>query len=149
MNVGHPSNMARIIALYGGQMDEKGNILKSPNVENLKADMFAISITDKETRETLKKVYDRHKVLLEPHGSVAWSGLQHYFSQNTGDKNDYQLAVALETAHPAKFPQEINQILGIDPELPQSLLNLDSKEEKMVPLENNYEAFKEFLKTNF
>ncbi len=149
MNVGHPSNMARIVSLYGGQMDEKGNILKSPDTKQLKNDMFAISITDKETRETLKKVYDRHHVLLEPHGSVAWAGLQHYYAQNTSDDNSRQLAIALETAHPAKFPQEINQILGIDPDLPPSLLRLDEKEEQMITLDNNYRAFKEFLKMNF
>ncbi len=149
MNVGHPSNMARIVSLYGGQMDEKGNILKSPDTKQLKNDMFAISITDKETRETLKKVYDRHQVLLEPHGSVAWAGLQHYYTQNNCGDPTNELAVALETAHPAKFPQEINQILGINPDLPPSLLRLDEKEEQMITLDNNYKAFKEFLKMNF
>ncbi len=149
MNVGHPSNLARIISLYGGQMDENGNIHKSPDKDKLKKDMFAVSINDNETRETIKQVYYRHKIILEPHGAVGWAGLQHYFTDNPKDNYPYQLSVMLETAHPAKFPQEINSILGIDPVLPASLLNLENKEEQMVNMENNYEGFKEFLKRNF
>ncbi len=149
MNVGHPSNMARIVSLYGGQMDEKGNIIQEPEVQRLKDDMFAVSITDEQTRETIKKVYDRHKVLLEPHGAVAWEGLQKYFEQHTKWNNTEQLSVALETAHPAKFPKEINEILGIDPVLPSSLMNLDEKPEKTVRLAGDYNSFKKFLKSNF
>jgi threonine synthase len=149
MNVGHPSNMARIVSLYGGQMNEKGDILKSPDTTRLKNDMFAVSINDSETRNTIKKVYDRHKVLLEPHGAVGFAGLQHFFADNKSVNNSNQLSVTLETAHPAKFPAEINQILGFDPELPTSLLNLDKKEEKMVKLNSTYDAFKNYLVTNY
>lgn len=149
MNVGHPSNLARIISIYGGQMNENGEILKSPDDAKLKNDMFAVSISDSETRNTLKKVYDRHKVLLEPHGAVGFSGLQIYYEKNSAVNNEEQLSVTLETAHPAKFPQEINQILGIDPELPPSLLNLENKTEKMVKLPVSYEKFKQYLKSNY
>ena len=149
MNVGHPSNMARIVALYGGQMDEKGNIIKEPDVVKLKNDMYAINVSDQDTRTTIKTIYDRHNVLLEPHGAVAWKGLQQYFSENINDNIPYQVCVSLETAHPAKFPQEINDILGIDPELPASLSNLENKEEKMTQISSNYNDFKAYLKNNF
>jgi threonine synthase len=149
MNVGHPSNMARIVSLYGGQMDEKGNIIQEPDAQRLKDDMFAVSITDEQTRETIKKVYDRHKVLLEPHGAVAWEGLLKYFELHAKWNNAEQLAVALETAHPAKFPKEINEILGIDPVLPASLMNLDEKPEKIIRLAGDYDSFKQFIKSNF
>jgi threonine synthase len=144
MNVGHPSNMARIVALYGGEMDEKGVIHKSPDVQKLKKDMYAVSITDGETKRTIKSVYEQYKVLLEPHGSVGFTGLQNYY-KNTNESSN-QLTVTLETAHPAKFPKEINEILGIDPVLPPSLANLENKVEEMVALENDYNAFKEYLK---
>lgn len=149
MNVGHPSNMARIIDLYGGRMDEKGNILKEPDVKRLKTDMSAVSISDADTKMTIKKVYESHKILLEPHGSVGWTGLQHYYKNTQADDNPNQLSVTLETAHPAKFPQEINEILGIDPALPPSLSSLDGKEEIMFPLKNDYAKFKEYLMSNF
>lgn len=149
MNVGHPSNMARIIALYGGQMDEKGTINKEPDVAKLKDHFFAVSVSDAETRQTIKDIYDRHKIIIEPHGSVGWKGLQKYYAAHTEENNPYQLAITLETAHPAKFPAEINEILGIDPALPASLSNLENKKEEMVAMANDYNAFKEYLKKNF
>jgi threonine synthase len=147
MNVGHPSNLARIIALYEGQMDEKGQIIIEPEIRKLKKDLWGISISDKETKETIRKVFNQFKVLLEPHGAVAWSGLGHYLNEIGNSEN--HLAVALETAHPAKFPAEINELLGIDPELPESLKNLDNLPESIIEIENNYKAFKAFLNKNY
>jgi threonine synthase len=148
MNVGHPSNMARIIDLYKGRMDEKGNILQTPDVEKLRKDMYAVSISDEETKTTIRKIYDSHGIVLEPHGSVGWTGLQEYFRQNPDDDRADQVTVTLETAHPAKFPKEINEILGIDPVLPDSLSRLEGKEEKVFPLGNDYNKFKEYLIKN-
>jgi threonine synthase len=147
MNVGHPSNMARIIALYGGQMDENGNILKSPDTVKLKHDMFAVSVSDHETRETIKEIYNRHKVLIEPHGAVGWKGLHRYFEENASENKTEQLTVSLETAHPAKFPGEIKEILNIEPDLPASMSMLDNKKEMMVNMENDYEVFKGYIKS--
>jgi threonine synthase len=149
MNVGHPSNMARIVALYGGVMNEKGEVIKRPDMDAMKRDMFTIGIDDKETLQTLKMVYDQHQVLLEPHGSVGWAGLRHYFKNVPADHISSQVSVCLETAHPAKFPVEINNILGFDPELPVSLKGLEEKEEKFVQMGNNYNQFKEFLQRNY
>ena len=86
---------------------------------------------------------------MEPHGSVGWAGLRHYFEFAPEEKVADQVAVSLETAHPAKFPQEIQNILGFDPELPESLIGLEEKEEQFVKLENNYDILKQYLKTNY
>ena len=56
-----------------------------------------------------------------------------------------KLFISLETAHPAKFPEEITRILGIDPDLPKSLENLDDKPEFLDRIELSYPAFKEYL----
>jgi threonine synthase len=149
MNVGHPSNIARIIDLYGGVMDEKGNILKIPDVKRLKSDMYALSISDELTRATIKEVYERHHTFIEPHGAVGWAGLQQFFIDQPLDSYPGQLTVTLETAHPAKFPMEINDILHIDPVLPPSLANLEDKEEIMQPMKNDYDQFKAYLMMNF
>ncbi|MBN2610205.1 MAG: threonine synthase [Bacteroidales bacterium] len=149
MNVGHPSNMARIVALYGGVMDEKGNIVKEPALEKMRADMFAVAIDDSHTRETLSKVYAEYKLLLEPHGAVSWAGLMRDFEANSRDGAPEQLCISLETAHPAKFPEEIRSILGIEPELPDSLKDLDDKEENYDKIENDYPSFKNYLKDNY
>ncbi|MFC2106996.1 hypothetical protein ACFLRY_01545 [Bacteroidota bacterium] len=149
MNVGHPSNLSRLVALYGGVMDEKGNISKQADLELMNREIFSDSITDEETRATIKKAYDRHNVLLEPHGSVGWTGLHKFIDKEGDNYAKDQLYISLETAHPAKFPEEINKILGIDPNLPNSLEGLEGKEEKFDYLENDYEAFKEYLEDRY
>ncbi|HOK98023.1 MAG TPA: threonine synthase [Bacteroidales bacterium] len=145
MNVGHPSNMARIVALYGGIMDEKGNISKQPDIDRLKKDLWPVSITDSQTRETIKNAYEKYRLLLEPHGAVAWAGLHRFFEAHPELYTPFQLCVTLETAHPAKFPQEIEHILGIQPDLPESMSHLDEKIEHMIPMSNRYEDFKNYL----
>jgi threonine synthase len=149
MNVGHPSNMARIIALYGGVMDEDGTIIKEPDIEKMRADMFAISINDSETKETIRKAFEKFSLLLEPHGAVGWAGLMKNFEVNLSDAGPDQLSVSLETAHPAKFPEEIRGVLGIEPELPESLKYLEGKKEKYDTIDNNYMNFKNYLKDNY
>ncbi len=145
MNVGHPSNVARLIALYGGNMDETGQIHQEPDFERLQKDMYAVSIGDAETKETIKRTYHDYNLLLEPLGAVAWAGLLHYFTVNPQEAAAEHLCVSIETAHPAKFPKDIQQVLGLDPELPPSLEGLEDKPEFFATLPNSYTAFREFL----
>ncbi|MEI7489770.1 MAG: threonine synthase [Bacteroidota bacterium] len=149
MNVGHPSNLARLVALYGGIMDEKGLILRAADMDRMRNELWGISITDAETRRTIDEAWKQRKLLLEPHGSVGWTGLMKYILEQGDNFNKDQLCVSLETAHPAKFPDEIQKITGIDPELPQSLQGIDNKPEFFADLPNNYSGFKSWLNTNF
>ena len=147
MNVGHPSNLARLVALYGGVMDEQGNISKAANMELMKKEIFSVSIDDQKTKDTIKDAWSNHKLLLEPHGSVGWAGLMNYLELHPEPKD--QLCISLETAHPAKFPEQINKIIGIDPELPESLKGLELKEEHFDLLKSNYADFKSYLIKNY
>jgi threonine synthase len=144
MNVGHPSNLSRLVALYGGMMDEKGAIHKAPDMERMRRDIQSISITDEETKKTIGQAWEKHQLLLEPHGAVGWAGLQEYLKQ-AGEASKDELQIVLETAHPAKFPEQIQEILKFDPELPPSLQGLEDKEEHFERMEKSYEAFKEYL----
>ena len=145
MNVGHPSNLARIVALYGGIMDETGNIIKVPDLKKMREDLFAVSVTDEETRATIADIYKQYNILLEPHGAIAWHGINEYFRFNKNINSEKQLCISLETAHPAKFPEEIRQIINVDPPLPASLIGIAEKTEKYFSLENNYEMLKDFI----
>jgi threonine synthase len=147
MNVGHPSNLARLITLYGGAMDEKGGISRPADLERMRAEMFAVSISDAETRQTMRTAYEQHRLLLEPHGAVGWAGLQKYLSR--GETAPGQLCVSLETAHPAKFPEEIRALLGFDPPLPPSLEGIESRDETFARLAADYPEFKEYLKKHY
>lgn len=147
MNVGHPSNLSRLVALYGGIMDEKGFIHKDPDLELMQQEIYSVSISDSETKLTIRQAWQQYRLLLEPHGAVGWAGLQHYLAQHD-ETGSEQLYVVLETAHPAKFPEQINEILKFDPELPPSLKGLEDKPENYDLLENGYERFKNYLVKN-
>lgn len=149
MNVGHPSNIARVIALYGGIMDEKGNITKEPDIKQMRKDIYAVSISDKETTAVLKETYSQYGVLLEPHGAAGWAGLQQYLKDHPSDDHPEQLAISLETANPAKFPEEIRDLLGIEPELPPSMEGLDHSEESYDRLSYDYAQFRDYLKDRY
>jgi threonine synthase len=149
MNVGHPSNMARVTDLYGGKMDEKGMISREPDIEKMRREISAVSITDEETFETIKHLYSKYKIIVEPHGAAGWAGLMADFKINPSDAVPGQLCVSLETAHPAKFPDEIKRAAGFDPELPQSMKGLDGLKETVFRIANSYDKFKEFLKSNY
>ncbi len=142
MNVGHPSNLARVFALYGGWLDEKGEVRLEPDIEDMRRDMFAVSVSDDETRKTIKEVYERYKVLLEPHGAVGWAGLMRYLE--TVER--WEPSVSLETADPAKFPEEIIRLLGIEPSLPKAMADLDAKPERIERIDGTYESLKAYLR---
>jgi len=143
MNVGHPSNFARVVDLYGGTMDEAGTVLAPPDLGRMRRELFGVGIGDDETRRTIVEAWRRDHVLLEPHGAAGWAGLQHFLAGSPAHANT--TAIALETAHPAKFPEEIRALLGVDPAVPKSLEGLDGMKEHHREMATDYAAFKDFL----
>lgn len=151
MDVGHPSNLARVFDLYGGWiMDErnesgkvirKGVIKRMPDINRMKNDIFSTSVSNLETTSVIGEVYRSKGILLEPHGAIAWEGLQRYLAENDGD----EICVALETAHPAKFPEEVSRVTGVEPELPESMKKLNELKERLFEIGADYKECKEFL----
>lgn len=144
MNVGHPSNLARFFDLYGGSVDRTGKVHVYPDIETIRKNIYSVSISDKETKECIKKTYEQYGVILEPHGAVGWRGLEAYLEQY----GDFPLCVSLETAHPAKFPNEIMELLDITPEVPDSMKGIDERKGKSLELPADYRIFKEYLTGN-
>ncbi len=145
MNVGHPSNLARIVAMFGGMMNEKGKFRKAPDMNMMREIMYPVSITDAETRETIKLCYSQTGTILEPHGAVAWKGLMKFIESEPGFMVDEKLCCVLETAHPAKFMDEIRKFADIEIVMPESLKRAIIGNEEYVSLENDYNIFKDFI----
>jgi len=142
MNVGHPSNLSRLIALYDGIMDDRGNINKMPDMDGIHCDMATYSITDEETKQEIKSVYQKYKVIIEPHGAVGLKAMENYRLETS----DSTPVVCIETADPAKFPEVIREVINIDPPLPESMKEAMEKEEHYEKLACDYEVFKKYLK---
>ncbi|MFH1555053.1 MAG: threonine synthase, partial [Pseudomonadota bacterium] len=147
MNVGHPSNLARLVDVYGGWMDETGAVRRPPDMERMRRDLYAVSISDEETRRTIQTAYQEHGVVLEPHGAVGWAGLLHYAADHPECAD--QLAASVETAHPAKFPDEIKAAIGVDPEVPPSLAGLEERVESYDTMAAECEPFRDWLLARF
>ncbi len=143
MNVGHPSNLARVVDLYGGSMDEVGTLHAPPDMPRMQRELFGVSIDDALTRAAIVEAHRAHGTILEPHGAVGWAGLQAFLERHPEQANS--VSISLETAHPAKFPEEIRSLIGIDPPLPESLRGLDAGMEHHREMPTDYRAFKEFL----
>lgn len=142
MNVGHPSNLARLFFLYGGQMDETGRVNRQPDLKAMRRELYAVSIADEETRSTIRDAYRQYRVLLEPHGAVGFAGLIKYLKEC----GDWSPCVSLETADPAKFPDEIIKATGVNPPLPAAMAKLDDQEENFQRMNGDYTSLKEYLK---
>jgi threonine synthase len=144
MNVGHPSNLVRIIDLFGGKMDEKGIITENPNMTRLQNEIVSYSIDDELTRSTITTFYRDQNRLIEPHGAVGWASLQKFRTEFP----DYEKikAIVFETAHPAKFPDAIISLTNNRPPLPETLEKINNQSEFPNPCEIfSYDDFKQFL----
>ena len=148
MNVGHPSNLARIFDLYGGQIDEIGTIHKMPRMEEIRKDIISYSINDSVTKDTIVDFYNNYKKIIEPHGAVGWAATQKF--RNSYPEYKDVKSITFETADPSKFPEEIISLIKITPELPGSLKRIQNKTEFPNLKElDNYFDFKEFLMEEF
>lgn len=149
MNVSHPSNLARLVAFYGGHMRDirkddgkivqEGYIERMPDLDEIKANIFAVSISKDQHYKTIKRVHDRFGVIIEPHGAVGWAALERYH-----DGRD--VAVVYETAHPGKFPIEVKRAIGILPETPQGIVQQASMKERTYSILSEPEKTKQGLK---
>jgi threonine synthase len=159
MNVGHPSNLARLVAIYGGWMDETGKIHRTPDLDAMRRDLFSTSVSDERTRATIKEVWNKYELLLEAHGAVAWRGFQDWLeSEQFGvpalagsDRLKAELqtgdvpCVILETANPAKFPEEIEKTIGFAPDVPPAMTAAIKLPEDFDRMSADYGKFREYL----
>ncbi|HEY6167806.1 MAG TPA: threonine synthase [Verrucomicrobiae bacterium] len=142
MNVGHPSNLARLVAVYGGQMDETGTIHQQPDLVTMRRDVFSSSISDERTRTSLREFWNTYQILLEPHGVVAWQGFLDWRAAEPG--SDVPIVI-VETANPAKFPEEVEKVVGWPPDVPASMTAAIALPEDYDRMDADYEKFRAYL----
>jgi threonine synthase len=128
MDVGNPSNFIRILELFKHEYPEVKNAVTS------------YSVSDEETKETLKTVYTKYNYLLDPHGAVAFAGLERYLQQHPAEKG-----IILETAHPVKFYDVVEPIIAQKVETPDTIRAIMDKKKESTQMAPDYEAFRKFL----
>jgi threonine synthase len=129
MDVGDPSNLTRIIHLYGGDLD------------HLRRDVCAFSATDADTRRCIREVYDTTGRILDPHTAVGYLGLGQALAERRAPTD----AILIATAHPAKFREVVEPVIGAEVELPERLAIHLEKERQVTPIGPIYEELREIL----
>lgn len=126
MDVGDPSNFARILDLYHNSW------------EAIKVEISGFTYTDEQIAQTLADVYRQRGYLLDPHGAVAYRSLQEGLQPG-------EVGVMLETAHPAKFKSVVDSIIGEDIDIPQRLRAFMDNPKQSVRMPSAFGPFKQYL----
>lgn len=126
MDVGDPSNFARILDLYHNSW------------EAIKAEISGFTYSDEQIAQTLADVYRQRGYLLDPHGAVAYRSLQEGLQPG-------EVGVMLETAHPAKFKSVVDSIIGEDIDIPQRLAAFMENPKQSVRMPSAFGPFKQYL----
>jgi threonine synthase len=110
--------------------------------KSIRKDFCAFKINDLETIESIKKYYIKTGEILDPHTAIGVAASNKFV---TSQNYRGELVVTLATAHPAKFPEAVIAATGKNPELPNFMKDLFSREEKMTVIEKNIDAVKQFI----
>ena len=126
MDIGNPSNFARILEIFNHDYNEFKKIIQ------------VLKVTDEETIATIKEVYSKYNYLLDPHTAVAWRGAEQAVkSQN--------IKVILSTASPVKFASIIKQHTGIAVDDSQAIKELEKITKRKLEIKNDYNELKKTL----
>lgn len=126
MDVGDPSNFARILDLYEGSHDA------------IASEISGETYTDEQIRETVQKTYEETGYLLDPHGACGYRALAENLKPGEN-------GVFLETAHPAKFLQTVEDIIGTEVKIPEKLQAFMRGTKQSVPMSKDSASFKAYL----
>ena len=155
MDIQIASNFERFLYdLY----DEKSNIIKnfmkkfnendlikvdSESLDKTKSIFYSSRVTEKETIDTIKKIYNLKNIIIDPHTAV---GLKTGFNYLEQDNNC--VVITLATAHPIKFSKAVNKALGLEPKIPKRYKKIYSLKEKYLVIDNNFKKIKDYIISN-
>jgi threonine synthase len=129
MDVGDPSNFERLQAVFASDLQAMRRLIHGER------------ITDAETRDCLRRVYEEHGLLVDPHTAVGVLAARR-FREKSGFTGEL---LVLATAHPGKFPQIVQETSGVTPHLPPALKALADLPKRSVPIAARFEELKELL----
>ena len=126
MDVGDPSNFARIYDLYGKSHERISSLISGA------------TYSDEQIRQTMRQCYEETGYILDPHGACGYQALADGLQPG-------EVGVFCETAHPAKFKEKVDDILGIDVEIPERLAAFMRGEKQSVQMSKEFGDFKAYL----
>lgn len=141
MDVGAPSNFARMLDLFTPKKGNPKSLQNSEVWDNMRSMCKGFFATDQETLAAIKDQFEKSGYVLDPHGAVGYLGLLNFLKQHP----ENEPGVFLATAHPAKFLDVVQPEIGCKIEIPIRLKACLDLPKKVVFMENSYQAFQQFL----
>jgi threonine synthase len=120
-----------------GIKNEREYLIEEKELRKIKEDFISESISEQELLYCIKKTYENHKIIIDPHTAVGLGALEKI---NLTDKS-----IVLSTAHPCKFPEAINKAINIKSELPNNFNYILNEKEKFDVIKNNTEEVKKYI----
>ena len=134
MDVGDPSNFARIINLYS----ENNKLSPEETHERITSLISGATYSDDQIRQTMRQCYEETGYILDPHGACGYQALADGLKPG-------EVGVFCETAHPAKFKEKVDDILSIDVDIPARLRAFMQGQKQSVPMTKDFADFKRYL----
>lgn len=131
MDVGNPSNFIRVLELF------------HQHINDLKKILTSYSIGDAATKATISEVFNRYNYTLDPHGAVGYYALIDYLGDDV--KNNSKGGIFLETAHPVKFPETVEQSTNAKIEIPGDIKYLFNQQKQSIAMNASFDDFKEWM----
>jgi threonine synthase len=128
MDVGNPSNFVRLLDLYDNDFSK------------LTYDITGYHFSDAETREAMRTVYSNFNYILDPHGAVGYLGLKEFLKNHPA-----HTGIFLETAHPAKFLETVEETISHKVEVPERLQKFMKGEKKSITIAANFSELRSLL----
>jgi threonine synthase len=121
-----------------GIKEEGKYIIPKNKMEKIDKDFLSASMNEKEILDTIKEVYTKYAIILDPHSAIGFGALK---KVNINGNN-----IVLATAHPCKFPEAINKSIGIKPDLPEELKYVMHEKENYDIISNNLSKTEQYIK---
>jgi threonine synthase len=128
MDVGNPSNFARLMDMYDNSL------------EKIREEVVGYRFSDEETRQLMRQVYQQHGYMLDPHGAIGYGALRDYLQNKPG-----LTGIFLETAHPAKFIEVVEETIPVKVTIPDNLQQAMARQKESIRMAADYEELKNFL----
>jgi len=132
MDVGHPSNFERMRWLY------------HDNLDAMRADIEGCHYTDAAVKTTIRRVYEERGYLLDPHSAIGYMGIADYLGRE-GQAGTDRIGIFLATAHPSKFSDVVEPVLGRPVEMPAALAEVVSRPRHVLKINATFEAVRRTL----
>ncbi|MBS3806722.1 MAG: threonine synthase [Bacteroidales bacterium] len=126
MDVGDPSNFVRIREMFGDDHKRISQLIQG------------FVVNDEQTAEAIRDLHNKTGYILDPHGAIGYMGCRHHLQEG-------ETGVFLETAHPAKFPDVVEEAIGESIDIPIYLKEIQNKEKQALQMPADYKEFRQWL----